>query len=238
MDNNPFCKRAGYYNKGRPGYPKECINYLINKFNLSSGRAIADIGAGTGLLTRPFLDYGCSVYAVEPDKNMFAMLKDNLSRYTNAVLLQTCAEDTEIPDKTCDAVVIGTAFHWFDKEKFSFECRRRLKGNQYIAILSIHNNSEGDKRLDKLKGATARVVQESKDFIKNGFIEHLEFEYSEQYDIERFVANKLSSATAPLPGDQNYEEYVQRCQTVFKKHFGNETVELPFAVTCSIGYLK
>ncbi len=237
IKSNPFHGRAGYYNKGRPGYPKECIDYIINKFELSSDSVIADIGAGTGILTRPFLEYGCRVYAVEPEKNMFTVLKENLCRYPNAVLLPTCAENTEIPESACDAAVIGTAFHWFDKENFRRECLRFLKDHRYIAILRISNNTESDKDIDRANGFTERDVQTAKDFFKNGFTERITFEYTEKYNAERFVAEKLSSATAPLPGDPNFEPYVWRCQTVYKKHFGNETAELPFAVNCCIGRL-
>ena len=51
---NHFSGKAQFYNS-RPTYPKECIDYLVNKFNLISNSVIADIGAGTGILTKLFL---------------------------------------------------------------------------------------------------------------------------------------------------------------------------------------
>ena len=49
-----FNGKAGFYNS-RPLYPQECIDYLAQKFNLRADSVIADIGAGTGILTKPFL---------------------------------------------------------------------------------------------------------------------------------------------------------------------------------------
>lgn len=145
---NLFSGKAQFYNS-RPTYPKECIDYLVNKFNLISNSVIADIGAGTGILTKPFLDLGCSAYAAEPNEDMFTELSKNLSQYQNVFLLKASAEKTDIPTLSCDAVVIGTAFHWFDKEKFYAECRRILKNNKYVAILRIANNTEADKQIEK-----------------------------------------------------------------------------------------
>ncbi len=131
-----FNGKAQFYNS-RPTYPKECIDYLINKFGLSFDSVIADIGAGTGILTKPFLDFGCSAYAVEPNDDMFSELNKNLSQYQNVNFMKAAAEETYIPAFSCDAVVIGTAFHWFDKDKFRTECKRILKDNKYVAILRM-----------------------------------------------------------------------------------------------------
>ena len=51
---NHFSGKAQFYNS-RPTYPKECINYLVNKFDLVANSVIADIGAGTGILPRRVL---------------------------------------------------------------------------------------------------------------------------------------------------------------------------------------
>ena len=231
-----FNGKSQFYNS-RPAYPQECIDYLISKFSLSSDSVIADIGAGTGILTKPFLDFGCSVYAVEPNKDMFFELTQNLSQYQNIKFFQNFAEKTDIPMFSCDAVVVGTAFHWFDKNKFHSECERILKNKKYIAILRISNNTEADKRIEEIKHYSEQDLNEAKEFFGAGFIEHVRFEYMQSFDEERFINNLLSSATAPLPNDANFNEYVTRCKNIFNKHFRNGIAELPFAVNCYIGRL-
>ena len=231
-----FTGKAQFYNS-RPTYPQECINHLTQKFNLNSDSIIADIGAGTGILTKPFLEFGCRAYAVEPNEDMFLELSRQLSRYSNIEFLRTSAEKTDIPSLSCDAVVVGTAFHWFDKDKFRAECNRILKNNKNVAILRIANNTEADKQIEKIKRYSEQDLIEAKQFFGKGFIEHVCFEYVQSFDEERYVNHLLSSATAPLPNDANFDEYVVRCKNVFKKHFENGLAELPFVVNCYIGRL-
>ena len=226
-----FNGKSQFYNS-RPVYPQECIDYLISKFCLNSDSVIADIGAGTGILTKPFLDFGCSVYAVEPNKDMFFELTQNLSQYQNIKFFQNFAEKTDIPMFSCDAVVVGTAFHWFDKDNFYTECRRILKNNKYVAVLRIANNTEADKQIDKIKHYSELDLNEVKQFFGDGFLEHMRFEYSQSFDEERYINNLLSSATAPLPNDVSFDEYVNKCRNVFRKHFENGFAELPFVVKC------
>ena len=231
-----FSGKAQFYNS-RPTYPQECIDYLVNKFGLSSNNVIADVGAGTGILTKPFLNMGCSAYAVEPNDDMFTELSKNLSQYSNVILLKTSAEKTEIPENSCDAVVVGTAFHWFDKNKFRSECERILKNKKHIAILRISNNTDADKEIDKMRHYTEQDIQSAKEFFRDGFFEHIKFEYYEAFDEDRYINNLLSSAAAPLPSDARFDDYVEKCRTVYSKHFENGIAHLPFVVNCFVGSL-
>ena len=231
-----FNGKAQFYNS-RPKYPQECIDYLINTFGLCSNSVIADIGAGTGILTKPFLEFGCSAYAVEPNEDMFLELSKQLSQYSKVEFLKTSAEKSDIPSLSCDAVVVGTAFHWFDKDNFYTECRRILKNNKYVAVLRIANNTEADKQIDKIKHYSELDLNEVKQFFGDGFLEHMRFEYSQSFDEERYITNLLSSATAPLPNDVSFDEYVNKCRNVFRKHFENGFAELPFVVNCYMGRL-
>ena len=234
---NQFKGKAQFYNS-RPTYPQECIDYLTSKFGLTSDKVIADIGAGTGILTKPFLSFGCRAFAVEPNEDMFDELNKNLSQYRNVKFLMTSAEKTDIPSLSCDAVVVGTAFHWFDKDKFYAECRRILKNNKYVAILRIANNTEADKQIDKIKHYSEQDLNEAKAFFGDGFLEHIFFEYSQSFDEERYINNLLSSATAPLPNDTRFDEYINKCKSVFNKHFQTGFAKLPFVVNCYVGKLN
>ena len=233
---NQFTGKAKFYS-GRPNYPQECIEYLIDKFELKNDGVIADIGAGTGILTKSFLDIGYSVYAVEPNGDMFGELQRNCAHYPNAIVFNTTAENTNILENTCDAVVVGTAFHWFEKDKFREECNRILRGKKMVAILRISNNTDADKEIDKMRHYTEQDIQSAKEFFRDGFFEHIKFEYSEAFDEDRLINNLLSSATAPLPSDARFDDYVEKCRTVYSKHFENGIAHLPFVVNCFVGSL-
>lgn len=125
---------------------------------------------------------------------MFLELNKNLSSYSKVDFLNTSAEKTDISSHSCDAIVVGTAFHWFEKDKFRAECDRILKNERYIAILRICNNTDGDKKMDKINHHTEQDLEEAKAFFGSGFIEHVQFEYAESFDEERYINNLLSSA--------------------------------------------
>ncbi|MBE6564524.1 MAG: class I SAM-dependent methyltransferase [Ruminococcaceae bacterium] len=229
-----FNGKAQFYNS-RPTYPQECIDYLIKQFNLSSDSVIADIGAGTGILTKPFLEFGCSAYAVEPNEDMFLECNKQLSRFSKVTFFKTSAEKTGIPSCSCDAVVVGTAFHWFEKENFRAECKRILKHKKNVALLRIANNTEADKQIEKINHCLEQDLNDAKAFFGEGFMEHVCFEYTQSFDEERYIRHLLSSATAPLPKDANFDEFVLHRKTVFKRHFAKGPAELPFVVNCYIG---
>jgi len=75
-----FSDRASYYAKFRPTYPEELLAYLRGFFPLPA--VVADIGSGTGILTRQLLDHGYIVYAVEPNEPMRAEAERALKTYS------------------------------------------------------------------------------------------------------------------------------------------------------------
>ena len=65
-----FSVREDNYHKYRPDYPDEMIGFLYQEAGLSQSSVIADIGSGTGMLTRHFLARGNKTYAVEINADM------------------------------------------------------------------------------------------------------------------------------------------------------------------------
>ena len=51
-----FSDRVSDYVKFRPGYPRDVVTCLRERCGLKQGARVADIGAGTGISARCFLD--------------------------------------------------------------------------------------------------------------------------------------------------------------------------------------
>jgi len=94
---NTHANKAQSYDLGRPDYPVAFYDWLYGAFGLSRNAVIADIGAGTGKITKGFLERDNRVYAVEPDENMQRILASKLSSFSNCTVLGNCAENTGIP---------------------------------------------------------------------------------------------------------------------------------------------
>ncbi len=60
-----FSNRVENYVKFRPAYPPEVLQFLRAELNLRSASVIADIGSGTGISARMFLENGNAVFGVE-----------------------------------------------------------------------------------------------------------------------------------------------------------------------------
>ncbi|HLW15950.1 MAG TPA: SAM-dependent methyltransferase, partial [Actinomycetota bacterium] len=58
-----FDKAADVYERARPGYPQEAIDFIVER--LGDG-IVADVAAGTGKFTRELIARGLDVVAIEP----------------------------------------------------------------------------------------------------------------------------------------------------------------------------
>jgi SAM-dependent methyltransferase len=122
-----FARSAAAYERGRPGYPEAAIRHLTAQ--LPPRPVVLDLAAGTGKLTRPLLDAGVSVIAVEPVAEMRAALP------AAARVLDGTAEAIPLEPLTVDAVTVGQAFHWFDGTAALAEIARVLRPGGTLALL-------------------------------------------------------------------------------------------------------
>ncbi|HEX4446445.1 MAG TPA: class I SAM-dependent methyltransferase [Polyangiaceae bacterium] len=89
---------------------------------------IADVGSGTGILTRALLDAtGGYVVAVEPNAAMRAAAEKALAGEPRFESRDGSAEATGLPDADVDLVIAAQAFHWFDPARTRVEFARILR---------------------------------------------------------------------------------------------------------------
>ena len=121
-----FARSADAYERGRPGYPDEAIRFLVDR--LPAGATVLDLAAGTGKLTRPLLDAGLEVLAVEPVAQMRAALP------AAARALDGTAEAIPLELGAVAAVTVGQAFHWFDGDAALPEIARVLSADGLLGL--------------------------------------------------------------------------------------------------------
>src|SRR5580698_4559727 len=95
---------ADVYERARPTYPAEAIDWLVPP----AARRVVDVGAGTGKLTRGLTGRGIEVVAVEPSAGMREQFTRALPGIT---LLEGTAEDIPVASGTADAVLVAQAWH-------------------------------------------------------------------------------------------------------------------------------
>lgn len=102
-----FGAAADSYQRGRPEYPQSAVEWLVPRL----AKSVLDLGAGTGKLTRPLVEAGLTVTAVEPSQGMREQLA---AAVPGAAVLAGTAERIPLPGASVDAVVVAHAWHWFD----------------------------------------------------------------------------------------------------------------------------
>lgn len=90
-----------------------------------------DLAAGTGKMTRLLAAAGADVVAVEPDPRMLSRLIDALPGVS---ALPGSAERIPLPAAAVQAIVVGSAFHWFDAPVALPEMHRVLAPRGGLAL--------------------------------------------------------------------------------------------------------
>jgi SAM-dependent methyltransferase len=119
------------YDELRPRYAPEAIAWVAELGSLRNGSIVVDLAAGTGQLSGPFADLGAQVIAVEPSANMAAVFRDRLPEVR---VEQGTAEAIPLDTGTADTVVVGNAFHHFDRRRAFAEIRRVLRPGGLLAL--------------------------------------------------------------------------------------------------------
>ncbi|WP_341998320.1 class I SAM-dependent methyltransferase [Microbacterium sp. LWH7-1.2] len=134
-----FGAAAGAYESGRPGYPREAVDWMLPPVR-EPGRAlrVADVGAGTGKLTRTIVEAGAEVVAIDPDADMLAALREHVHGVPTFV---GTAERMPLPDASVDAVLLGQAWHWVDPVAASAEVGRVLRQRGVLGL--VWNTRDG-----------------------------------------------------------------------------------------------
>lgn len=147
-----FGAAAADYHRARTGYTEDDVAWALG---LSDGRTAArlrvlDLAAGTGRLTLALLAAGVgaggavgAVYAVEPDPGMRA----EFARQVPPGLVRLhdgTAEAIPLPDASVDAVVVGSAFHWFDPSRALPEIARVLRPGGTLTALWTQPDEDVD----------------------------------------------------------------------------------------------
>jgi SAM-dependent methyltransferase len=120
------------YERHRPDYPREAIEWAAAELGLGAGARVLDVGAGTGKLTRGLVAAGFEVAAVEPGG---AMLDELRIAVPEAEAHEAPAEQIPLPDASRDAVFAAQAFHWFDRELALAQFQRVLRPGGGLALV-------------------------------------------------------------------------------------------------------
>lgn len=225
-----FSDRVADYLRFRPGYPPELLDCLQRNCGLTPQWVVADIGSGTGLLTKIFLENGNRVFAVEPNAAMRAAGEEFLRGFAQLASREGRAEATGLEAHSVDLVAAGQAFHWFDRLRARAEFERILKPGGWIALVwnerltstpfladyeqLLHRYSSDYPKVDH-RNVGAEALAEF--FCPSGFRQEVFF-IRQQFDWEGVQGRWLSSSYVPAAGQPGHEEMRGELWAVFSRY--------------------
>ncbi len=229
-----FDAAADVYDRARPGYPGVAVGWLSERLGLSPGRAVLDLAAGTGKLTRLLVRTGVEVIAVEPATRMRARLADALP---GVELYDGTAEAIPLAGGSVDAVTVAQAFHWFDGERALAEIHRVTRPGSRLAV--VYNRRPLEHPLQAALEAILRPVRGDTPAHRSGRwreaftrtslwepVEEAELPHVQHLGHEGVVARVASTSfVAALPVDQR-AQLLEQVRAVVAGH--PEPLELPY----------
>lgn len=245
-----FSARVPYYHQFRPRYPQAVLD-MLEDYGLTPESVIADIGAGTGISSELFLNYGTTVYAVEPNAEMRAASEHYYGERPNFHVIDGGAEATTLADHSIDLITAGQAFHWFDQVAAKTEFARILRPGGHVALFwnehADHTSPFVDdynavmKRFDVEQGATPRakeLLKVDEDiaefFAPRGYDLH-KLPNPVFYDRDGLLGRALSSSYAPLPGHEYHEEMITAMHGVYDRHQIDGRVRMDYVTRVYVG---
>jgi len=186
---------------------------------------VADIGCGTGLLARLFLEVGCEVVGVEPNTGMRQAGERILSAYPRFHSVAGRAEATGLPASAADLIVAGQAFHWFEPEPTRAEFRRILKPHGWVMLVWNERRLAPGFMAD-YEAAIARYAPERPrvdprqiaHFFRGGARREAQFSNEQRFDAAGLRGRLASSSYAPQPGTPEFQTLMEAMDRLFARY--------------------
>jgi SAM-dependent methyltransferase len=245
-----FSNRVADYVQFRPHYPIEIIDLLAAKCDLTPESVIADIGSGTGLLTKLFLENGNPVIGIEPNKEMREAGEEYLAEFGRFTSMDGTAEATRLPAHAMDIAIAGQAFHWFDHAKARTEFIRILKPEGFAALVW------NVRRIDStpfLRDYEALVTKFGTDYQeinhKNAQTQSVlapffggeyftaRFDNIQRFDFDSLMGRIHSSSYMPAHDHASYAPMAKRAKEIFAVHQQNGKVAFEYDTVIYYGLM-
>jgi len=225
-----FSDRVQNYVRHRPGYPSAVLEVLRAETGLAPGQVIADVGSGTGISARLFLDAGNTVLAVEPNAAMREAAEARLGGDPGFRSVPGTAEETTLPDASVDYVVAAQAFHWFDPPRARNEWLRILRPGGWMVLLWNARKRDStpflrgyeallrDHATDYAAVNHENVTQDTIRAVLGAGYRRRDVPSEQVFDWEGIRGRLLSSSYAPNEGHPGYAPMLRDLERLFREH--------------------
>lgn len=236
-----FSDRVADYVRYRPDYPAALLDWLQRELGIAPDWCIADIGAGTGISSKLFLDAGYDVAAIEPNAAMRDAALEWLGGNPRFHVVHGRADATGLASGSIDLIVSAQAFHWFDADAAHHEFARILRPRGVAAIWWNSRRLTGSDFLDGYEALLQRygtdyasVAERYADdaqmraWFGRGLRGTACFPHSQRLDFAGLRGRLLSSSYTPRAGEPEYEPMLHALHELFEVSAVDGTVSMDY----------
>lgn len=232
-----FSNKVKDYVKYRPTYLSDAIDYLYDTVKIDDNSTVADIGAGTGKLSKLLVERGTHVIAVEPNQEMQKASVQILGHEPNFRAVGGSAESTSLRDNSVDFIVCAQAFHWFDRTAARIEFKRILKEHGKVILVWNTRQTKGTPFLERIERLLLNygidysevnhkniLEDELQVFFKENTMDKSFFKIQQLLDFEGLCGRVMSSSYTPMPEHPNYRPMMEELRKLFNRYEKNGKV--------------
>ncbi len=129
------------YDAVRPQYPDELLSLCASALDITPATRLLEVGAGTGIATRPLLRHGCTIDALEPDSRFATYIR------AHAASPQLRVHEVDIehwrPEVAAHHAVAANSWHWLEPHSAFRALRKAVRPDGLLAILEYHHCTGG-----------------------------------------------------------------------------------------------
>jgi ubiquinone/menaquinone biosynthesis C-methylase UbiE len=231
-----YTDRAEHYDK-RADYSKEAVQTLLQKIGAVPWKPVADIGAGTGKLTKLLALNGLTVRAVEPNDAMMAIGIKN-TEGMSVTWTKGVGEKTDLPESSVHAAFFGSSFNVLDQKATLFEVARILFPDGYFACMWNHRDLNDhlqneieevirqmvpDYNYGSRREDPTAIINDSKLF---GQVGYLAQNFKVEMPSNIFFEGWKSHATLERQAGQKFASVLERIQKLLMHY---EVIDVPYS---------
>lgn len=245
-----FTGRVENYRRYRPSYPAEVAKLLRRECGLTDGSPVADVAAGTGLLTEVLLAARFAVTAVEPNGEMRAACATLEDRFPDLRVAAGTAEATGLANASVALITVAQAMHWFDLAPTRREFVRVLQPGGWCAVIYNDRRLGGDAFHDAYERlmldfgidyGKVKLQHMAEDRLRAFFapaeMRRVAFANSQRFDLEGLMGRVLSSSYMPQPGHPQFAALRSAVERVFAGNASDGAVTMQYECVVSYGQI-
>jgi SAM-dependent methyltransferase len=126
---------ATTYNRVRPKYPAELWDRIVEVSKIPVDAKILEVGCGPGTATISLAQRGFSVIALEPSLEASEVAHQHTANYPLVKITTSNFEEWEPADRSFDAILAATSWHWVAPASKHLKAASLLKANGKLILL-------------------------------------------------------------------------------------------------------